>query len=109
MQLYGLYFYFATEHLDGYSHVEEQSFRCLYFYYWGMNLLWLFIPGLLLIQSGIHISRIESDRRKVAPVPQYNGGIVSFLLSVLIYSYVFGVTFLLSAALFSNWVDKTFV
>ncbi|KAK1801730.1 hypothetical protein P4O66_022368 [Electrophorus voltai] len=55
-QLYGAVLYFYTEHRDGYIHSEYNHLVYFWFYFVFMNVLWIVIPFLLIVDSWCQLS-----------------------------------------------------
>ncbi|XP_076840717.1 3-beta-hydroxysteroid-Delta(8),Delta(7)-isomerase [Brachyhypopomus gauderio] len=55
-QLYGVVLYFYTEHRDGYIHSEYGHPIYFWFYFVFMNVLWVVIPLLLIVDSWCQLS-----------------------------------------------------
>ncbi|XP_056130896.1 3-beta-hydroxysteroid-Delta(8),Delta(7)-isomerase [Lampris incognitus] len=58
-QLYGAVLYFYTEHRDGYAHSELGHPIYFWFYFVFMNVLWIIIPLVLILDAWSHISSAQ--------------------------------------------------
>uniref|UniRef100_A0A8C5D9V3 EBP cholestenol delta-isomerase n=1 Tax=Gouania willdenowi TaxID=441366 RepID=A0A8C5D9V3_GOUWI len=67
-QLYGVVLYFFTEHRDGYAHSELGHPVYFWFYYVFMNVLWVVIPMVLIVDSWRHltVSQLNFDNAMTA-------------------------------------------
>lgn len=59
-QLYGAVLYFYTEHRNGYAHSELGHPIYFWFYFVFMNMLWIIIPLLLIIDSWRQLSSVQT-------------------------------------------------
>lgn len=59
-QLYGAVLYFYTEHRDGYSHSELGHPIYFWFYFVFMNVLWIVIPLVLIVDAWRHLSSAQT-------------------------------------------------
>ncbi|CAI2181990.1 11419_t:CDS:2 [Funneliformis geosporum] len=63
-QLYGLVLYYATTLLEGFPHSRPEP---LYFwvYFFGINFIWVLIPGALFLQSCLYLTNtVREDQKK---------------------------------------------
>lgn len=60
-QLYGAVLYFFTEHRDGYAHSELGHPIYFWFYFVFMNVLWIVIPLLLIVDSWRQLSAAQAQ------------------------------------------------
>ncbi|XP_059383009.1 3-beta-hydroxysteroid-Delta(8),Delta(7)-isomerase [Carassius carassius] len=65
-QLYGAVLYFFTEHRDGYIHSEYGHPIYFWFYFVFMNILWIVIPFILIMDSWCQLSACQSIFDKAA-------------------------------------------
>ena len=63
-QLYGAVLYFYTEHRDDYIHSEYGHPIYFWFYFVFMNVLWIVIPFVLIVDAWCQLSTVQalSDR-----------------------------------------------
>ncbi|XP_066529248.1 3-beta-hydroxysteroid-Delta(8),Delta(7)-isomerase [Hoplias malabaricus] len=59
-QLYGAVLYFYTEHRDGYIHSEYGHPIYFWFYFVFMNVLWIVIPFILIVDSWCQLSSTQA-------------------------------------------------
>ncbi|XP_034445321.1 3-beta-hydroxysteroid-Delta(8),Delta(7)-isomerase [Hippoglossus hippoglossus] len=59
-QLYGVVLYFFTEHRDGYTHSELGHPIYFWFYFVFMNVLWFFIPLVLIVDAWRQMSTAQT-------------------------------------------------
>ncbi|XP_062871903.1 3-beta-hydroxysteroid-Delta(8),Delta(7)-isomerase [Trichomycterus rosablanca] len=60
-QLYGAVLYFYTEHRDGYMHSEYGHPIYFWFYFVFMNVLWIVIPFILIVDSWCQLSSSQAS------------------------------------------------
>jgi len=106
MQLYGVTLYFMTEHLENYKHVQLNSFKCYWFYYWFFNLLWVAVPAVFLVQSILHIvqtyqklERSEGARREKEPNK------LEFFVKLFCFANLLGMSLVVFGALGGHYLD----
>ncbi|KAL6482801.1 hypothetical protein MHYP_G00076730 [Metynnis hypsauchen] len=66
-QLYGAVLYFYTEHRDGYIHSEYGHPIYFWFYFVFMNVLWIVIPFVLILDSWCQLSSTQALSDKLLP------------------------------------------
>ncbi|KAF5903485.1 3-beta-hydroxysteroid-Delta(8),Delta(7)-isomerase [Clarias magur] len=66
-QLYGAVLYFFTEHRDGYMHSEYGHPIYFWFYFVFMNVLWIVVPFILIMDSWFQLSSIQALADKTDP------------------------------------------
>ncbi|XP_023995606.1 3-beta-hydroxysteroid-Delta(8),Delta(7)-isomerase isoform X1 [Salvelinus sp. IW2-2015] len=59
-QLYGAVLYFYTEHRDGYSHSQMGHPLYFWFYFVFMNVLWIIIPLVLILDAWRHLQQAQT-------------------------------------------------
>lgn len=59
-QLYGDILYFLTEIKDGFVHGPTDNPLYFYFYFLFMNILWIIIPIILIVDSARHIAACQT-------------------------------------------------
>lgn len=59
-QFYGCVLYFATEWMEGFSHGPYNHPLYFWFYFVFMNALWIVIPFILIIDSWLSLSKVQS-------------------------------------------------
>eukprot|EP00063_Salmo_salar_P063828 XP_014038663.1 PREDICTED: 3-beta-hydroxysteroid-Delta(8),Delta(7)-isomerase-like [Salmo salar] len=59
-QLYGAVLYFYTEHRDGYSHSQMGHPLYFWFYFVFMNILWIIIPLVLILDAWRHLQQAQT-------------------------------------------------
>uniref|UniRef100_A0A3P8YGB1 EXPERA domain-containing protein n=1 Tax=Esox lucius TaxID=8010 RepID=A0A3P8YGB1_ESOLU len=59
-QLYGAVLYFYTEHRDGYRHSELGHLLYFWFYFVFMNVLWIIIPLVLILDAWRHLQQAQT-------------------------------------------------
>lgn len=62
--------YFWIEHRDGYIHSEYGHPLYFYFYFVFMNMLWVIIPALLVVDGCSHISMAQAHVDNAAKATQ---------------------------------------